>query len=932
MELDYGLLFVVATLLPLASFLVLFLGGRRWGRWGAYLATAAIGLSCVCSLIGAAAYFSLHQPHASHAGHAHAAHGHKGPTHNGHAQDGHAPDGHARDAHAQDAHASQHPVPHDHAPAKPSHDHPRHAPAWKGSIHWAWVGGTGDQPDMYLELGYYVDGLTVLMFVMVSFVATLIHIFSLGYMAEELQEVVEDHQAHVARKGRFARFFMFLSLFCFSMLNLILANNLFQVFVSWELVGICSYLLISFYYERHSASTAANKAFITNRIGDAGFIIGLLIFWTYFGTFNFEELFAQVRCPPVDAHGKNSLSGQIVRGRFVPEEDLGDRRYLAVVEFRLDLDRLRSDPPLAPETLEKLRPLEGVVFARAKHFRDALETALSAEEYAQLESRLLLSAARTVADGPAALLFPPRPGDHPHGVGPDLEKLDDGYGDGVYLSPAPKPHQYRWMPYWLLVLGGIGLFLGCVGKSAQFPLQVWLPDAMEGPTPVSALIHAATMVAAGVYLVGRAYPLFTPEVLLLIAYVGGITLFVAATIAIVQTDIKRVLAYSTVSQLGFMMLALGVGGWAAGLFHLLTHAFFKALLFLGSGSVIHGCHHEQDMTRMGGLYGKMRITAVTMLIGVLAIAGMPLFSGWYSKDAILAHSLSFVTLRPQHLLLFLLPLVTAALTAFYMFRLWFLTFTGRPRDEEVHAHAHESPWVMTVPLIVLAFFSITVAWGSNPLDVGGSALEHALHHEYPALLPDLTAEDQKKVATAAGNDQLLPALVAFQLDKNTYLRVAHLPGPHELAGALALLAAGLGIAMAFVVYFFGVLDPAQTKAQFASAFRFLWHKWYFDEAYDVLLVRPAHVVAGWARWFDLKVIDGIIDGLARWTVQVSQWDGRFDLGIIDGLVNLTADVVYAVGSWLRVFQTGSIRSYVLFLALAAVGIVAVLSYVVARAG
>ena len=267
------------------------------------------------------------------------------------------------------------------------------------------------------------------------------------------------------------------------------------------------------------------------------------------------------------------------------------------------------------------------------------------------------------------------------------------------------------MPYWLLVVAGLGIFLGCVGKSAQFPLHVWLPDAMEGPTPVSALIHAATMVAAGVYLVGRCYPLFTPEARLVIAYTGGITLFVAATIAIVMTDIKKVLAYSTVSQLGYMMLALGVGGWAAGLFHLLTHAFFKALLFLGSGSVIYGCHHEQEMTKMGGLCPKMPITALTMLIGVLAIAGTPLFSGWYSKDAILANAFGFIRVHPEHLLLFLLPLVTAGITTFYMFRMWFMTFTGEPRDHHVHEHAHESPWLMTVPLVLLAVCSMCVAWG-----------------------------------------------------------------------------------------------------------------------------------------------------------------------------------------------------------------------------
>src|SRR5438445_10143003 len=254
---------------------------------------------------------------------------------------------------------------------------------------------------------------------------------------------------------------------------------------------------------------------------------------------------------------------------------------------------------------------------------------------------------------------------------------------------------------------------------------------MEGPTPVSALLPAATMVAGGVYLGGPVFPLFTEEARLVIAYTGGITLFVAATIAIVMTDIKKVLAYSTVSQLGYMMLALGVGGWVAGLLHLLTHAFFKALLFLGSGSVIYGCHHEQEMTKMGGLYPKMKTTALTMLVGVLAIAGTPFFSGWYSKDAMLSQAFGFARVHPEHVLLFLLPLITAGFTAFYMFRMWFLTFIGEPRDAHVYEQAHESPRTMTVPLVVLAFFSVVVAWGSPLYDPEASLLGKELHHSQP---------------------------------------------------------------------------------------------------------------------------------------------------------------------------------------------------------
>ncbi len=283
-----------------------------------------------------------------------------------------------------------------------------------------------------------------------------------------------------------------------------------------------------------------------------------------------------------------------------------------------------------------------------------------------------------------------------HRAGDEVVQLVDPTTHKVDSNLTGRP---REIPLWMLTVAGLGIFAGCVGKSAQFPLHVWLPDAMAGPTPVSALIHAATMVAAGVYLVGRFFPLFTGDVLLYIAYTGGITLFIAATIAMVQTDYKKVLAYSTVSQLGFMMLGLGVGGWAAGLFHLVTHAFFKALQFLGAGSVYHSVH-TYEMPALGGLLKKMPITGYAMLVGTLAISGVPFFSGFYSKDAILAAAMVRVSQNPEHFLLFLLPAVGAILTAFYMFRMWFLTFAGEPRGfpsaaEAVHSHVHDEEHAAT---------------------------------------------------------------------------------------------------------------------------------------------------------------------------------------------------------------------------------------------
>jgi NADH-quinone oxidoreductase subunit L len=697
-----GRLYVVATLLPAAAcallllggffraayrpyrdrsrvvrFLYFFHGGDIPLRAGAYLATSAIAISAVLAVFGLVRYLA-------------------------------------------DYHA-----------LTPGEVEQR----WAERTTWAHVGPTtDDRPAVALELGYRIDHLTAVMFAMVTGIATLIFVFSLAYMKDETEPSHEDHEAHVTRPGRYGRFFAFLSLFCFSMLNLLIADNLFQVFVSWELVGVCSFLLIGFYHERRAAGAAATKAFVVNRVGDAGFLIGLALVWTYFGTFNFQDVFKQ-------------------------------------------------------------------------------------------------------------------------------------------LAAAGSP-----MSHELFVIAGIGLFLGCVGKSAQFPLHTWLPDAMEGPTPVSALIHAATMVAAGVYLVGRCFPFFTPEVRLVIAYTGAITLFLAATIALVQTDIKRVLAYSTVSQLGFMMLALGVGGWVAGLLHLLTHAFFKALLFLGSGSVIYGCHHEQDLMKMGGLRKKMPVTALTMLVGVLAIAGTPLFSGWYSKDLILSNAMGFAVDQPTHMALFILPLVTAGMTAFYMFRLWFLAFAGSPRDHHVADHAHESPGLMTAPLIVLALFSVGVAWGWPVWDPHASALAHLLEPAMPPMAKDL-------------------------------------PKENHAAGWLALAAAALGFAIATAIYAARKLDAAALKVKAGAAYTFLRDKWYFDELYDALFVRPAIILGFGTARFDKRSAPA---------EQAEQADRAVNVSSLDGVLNALGLGTLAVGQKAQEVQSGLIRRYVAILMLAAVALLSVL--------
>ena len=619
---DVGLLLAwllgIAVLSPLVSFALILLCGPRMGKDGwlaGRCATGAIVLSCGLSLASLAIWVYHHPPHETQT---HAA-----------AQAGHGDSAHA----APEA-----------SPAAAEHDVAEQAvPAsYYREVYTLGTFGRGQ-----MSISVYIDALTVCMFCMVTLIASCIHVYSIGYMHDELagddyvdHEVTLADGSHLRRRGRYSRFFQYLSLFSFSMLGLVLSGNIAMTFVFWELVGICSYFLIGFYIERKSASTAANKAFIVNRIGDFGMIIGLMAIWGSLGTFAFggeHGIFEQVR-PAAGGHALVTPDGMV---RAAARD-----KVAAIV---------RQLPPTASPA-----EIDAAIARQIPPWRDAEQSGV--------------------------------PGGHGR---------------------------------WLLIVAGIGIFCGCIGKSAQFPLHVWLPDAMEGPTPVSALVHSATMVAAGVFLVARAYPIFTPEVLLVIAIIGTITLLLAATIAITATDIKRVLAYSTVSQLGYMMLALGVGGWLAGTMHLITHAFFKSLLFLGSGSVIHAVH-TNDLNKMGGLRRKMPWTSATMLVGCLAIAGAGLpfalslgghslhlgFSGYYSKDAILEQALLFRHTNPGWgTLFFLAAACGAAITAFYMFRLWYLAFAGQPRDDRRYARAHESPPVIYRPLVLLAVLAIGVAWG-----------------------------------------------------------------------------------------------------------------------------------------------------------------------------------------------------------------------------
>lgn len=798
------ILLAVAWLLPLASFAIILVGGRRLGRAGlgaAWIACAAIvGSFCLSTIaLGGWLWVNPLTPSADHAQH-------------------------------ESVHETA-PADHDQPGARPSESAPavRHAPVAEPlSGIWYTLGEFGSSR---IAVSYYIDGLTVAMFVMVSLIASCIHIYSVGYMHEELEEVIDDtvrltDGRRLRRAGRFHRFFQHLSLFSFSMLGLIVAGNLAMVFCFWELVGICSYLLIGFYIERPTASNAANKAFIVNRVGDFGMIVGLMIFWAGLGTLSFGDI-------------RNS-SGEVIEQGMFSLVRPSESQYELVVP-------------------------DGFVQWSAR------------DEIAQLAR----SGPAHAGSGPAAE--------------PSAEQIEQWRGG-------------RW-GYGLLILGGLGLFCGCIGKSAQFPLHVWLPDAMEGPTPVSALVHSATMVAAGVYLVARCFPVFVPEVLLTIAVVGCITLFVAATIALTATDIKRVLAYSTVSQLGYMMLALGSGGWLAGTLHLFTHAFFKSLLFLCSGSVIHACH-TNELPRMGGLGRKMPWTAGTMLVGCLAIvgAGIPLvggLSGYYSKDAILAQQYVFAAANPPLSWMFYAAAIGAAMTAFYMFRLWFLAFVGKPRDAHVFDHAHESPPVMIGPLVLLAVLAVAAAW-NVPLTHWG--LESLLAQARPLGI------DQPEFRGLMWSAAAIPGE-----------HLSHESSVHTSAALLAFVMGAAGVVLAAVMYAARKLDSADVASQFPRLYRFLLNKWWFDEIYHYVWIRPTMAVSRWVAQCDQRVIDFLLDSAARGAALVARWDDWVDRRMLDRMIDRFAEAVYRLAIRLRGLQTGYVRHYVLAIAVGLVVLVVVMS-------
>ncbi|HKI79168.1 MAG TPA: proton-conducting transporter membrane subunit, partial [Ignavibacteriaceae bacterium] len=462
--------------------------------------------------------------------------------------------------------------------------------------------------------------------------------------------------------------------------------------------------------------------------------------------------------------------------------------------------------------------------------------------------------------------------------------------------------------FWLTITGLL-LFCGAIGKSAQFPLHVWLPDAMEGPTPVSALIHAATMVAAGVFFVTRMFTMLTGDALFVIAIVGALSAFIPATIALTQNDIKKVLAYSTISQLGYMILALGVGAYQFAFFHLITHAFFKACLFLGSGSVIHAMHHEQDITKMGGLRKKMPVTYATFLIASLAISGVPLTSGFLSKDGILAGTYAF-GYATGHWLFAVVGFLVAALTAFYMFRLVILTFHGKPRDQHTYDHAHESKFVMAMPLVILSALSIFFWYTPNPVNPNQgwflskwvkvpeiSVPENARYSFMKSDIPDKIEETKDVEVVKPG--------IIFSEEYTEAMHHAHYP-----AMILSLILAGGGILVAFMFYQWKKLDPDKLVAKIQPLYKLSFNKWYFDELYDKTFIAGTMGLSRFLAWFDAKVVDGFVNFSATATRGVSRFSGRFDSIVVDGLVNFMAYLSGFIGLILRRFQTGKVQTYI----------------------
>ncbi|MBI5490775.1 MAG: NADH-quinone oxidoreductase subunit L [Deltaproteobacteria bacterium] len=693
------------------------------------------------------------------------------------------------------------------------------------------------------DVAFTMDRLSGVMCLVVTFVGSLIHVYSIGYMRGD---------------PGYWRFFAYLNLFMFAMLTLVLADNFLLMFVGWEGVGLCSYLLISFWYRDKEKAVAGMKAFVVNRIGDAGFVLGLfLLFWGIAGTWE-NPSHVQRPLPDIILGGEGAAGGVV--GSASEKLPAPQAALMASIAKGV----VHDEGPL-PRTSVKFREVERI--------------------------------------------------------------LRDPVRRDAFVSQ-------RWLGLSLVTLSCLFLFLGATGKSAQIPLYVWLPDAMAGPTPVSALIHAATMVTAGVYLVARLHFLFalSPLALTVVATVGAATALFAATIGLFQHDIKKVLAYSTVSQLGFMFVAVGVGAFWVGIFHLVTHAFFKACLFLGSGSVILGCHHEQDMRKMGGLWKLMPVTAFTYLLSCLAIAGFPLFSGFFSKDEILwkVFSTGNLVYHSGGFWLYVIAATAALCTSFYMFRSFFMTFTGKYRGE-AHADGHGHDAHATADAKPDAYAAPASTHDSRLTTHDSSHSQPTAHssqlpHESPASMTVVLAI--LGALAVVGGFMGVPALLGFLPNwfehwlepvfggSEHFVHWRHYSHSYEwgLMGASVVIAF-LGAAVAMWLYH-AARNPIPARLLASSnpllrwVHRLIYNKYYVDEVYGRVFVDGGVALSRGLWWVDARIVDGLVNLAGRIGALCGMLQGWIDRVFVDGLVNLVGDGIVAGGRRLRGVQSGRVQTYV----------------------
>lgn len=624
------------------------------------------------------------------------------------------------------------------------------------------------------DIGIGIDNIAAIMLVVVTLISFLVHLFSTVYMKGD---------------RRYPTYFAYLGLFTFSMLGIVITNNFLLMYIFWELVGISSYLLIGFWYEKDSAANAGKKAFITNRIGDLGFFIGIMILFFTYNSFMFDDIFSGI------ASGK---------------------------------------------------------------------------------------------------------------------------------MPFNNPT--------MLTVTGICIFMGAIGKSAQFPLHVWLPDAMEGPTPVSALIHAATMVAAGVYLVTKVFVMFTADALTFIALTGAITAFMSASIALVQRDFKKILAFSTISQLGYMIMSLGVGGYTNGFFHLVTHAWFKAALFLTAGSVIYAMHESmhhkndhhtdaQDIYNMGGLRKTMPWTYLTFMIATFALSGIPFTSGFLSKDGILADTLAYANLTGGwHWVIPVLGYLAAGMTAFYMFRLTILAFHGEHKTE-IARNTKENKLPILFPLVLLACLSFWFVYSSNPFEASEGWFQEKVVQpvsvvpetsQWKFLLPEMAEGQAHNQGDNPGNSDVVQAS-----PENTYLNRFQEESHHfhYLAMGISLFMAAFGILLAFMMYKFKIINAGKLEVRFKFLHSFLYNRWYFDELYQATAIAGTLALSKSLSWFDTYIVDGLVN-LSSYIIRfVSRSAGLFDNYVIDGAVNMVSTFTGYCGSKIKKLQTGKVQAYIVFMLL-----------------